>query len=77
MKYIYILLAIGAIIIAVAICSTPAKPHGGERVAIYNLSGMINIMSRQLDRIEDKLADYDCISSKDMLDDSQTANTDS
>ena len=55
MKYLYLFLSIVTIFIIITICSTSATSHGGERIAIYNLSSTIRIMSRQLDRIEAKL----------------------
>ena len=48
--------------ITLALCSSPAPSHGGERIAIYNLSSTVRLlersvedMSRQLGRIEEKL----------------------
>ena len=37
-------------------CSRQAMPHSNERTAIYNLSTMIRLYGRQLDRIEDRLS---------------------
>ena len=38
-------------------CSGDAPSHSNERTAIYNLSGMMYGLARQLDRIEDRLGD--------------------
>ena len=58
----YLTIAITLIVLTVVLCSTPAETHSNERTAIYNLSGMLFSLARQLNRIEDRLGE--CIVNK-------------
>ena len=61
---ILFLAIIGFIVLGLAVftCSRQASPHSNERTAIYNLSGMMFSLARQLNRIEDRLGE--CIVNK-------------
>ena len=52
---LWIVVIIGLIVLGAILYPPTAKPHAGERTALYNLSGLVHRMGKQLDRIEDRL----------------------
>ena len=47
-----VIVVIITLILAVFVHSRRASSHSGEKIAIYNLSGMMFNFAKQLDRIE-------------------------
>ena len=51
MKLFYLMAIALIVIIGLSFCEHRVYSHGGERIAIYNLSGLVNKMVLQLDTL--------------------------